>query len=77
MQKTILDNVASGIDADFNLPSKEAAVWVSAGAADLKHDGDVIASLAIGERKLVSGLPAGTEMTLEATAAGTTAKVAG
>ena len=77
MARVILDDVADTTSVDFEVSDKGATVWVTAGTADLKLDGDVIVSLVEGTPQVIDGNVAGETLTLLATSANTTAKVSG
>lgn len=72
--KIVLDNALNGVQVATYVNSKETLVWVSAGTADVLHDGDIICSLVVGDRKVIDGMPIGTEVVGQSTSDGTTLK---
>ena len=71
--RTLLDNVADTTSIGFGISDYGATVWVSAGTADVKLDGDTIASLVVGTPKIIIKEVA--PLTMVATSAGTTVKI--
>jgi hypothetical protein len=74
--RVVLNNVADTTAATDRTQSVRSVVYVTGGTATVTHDGAVIATLsATTDRKVIDGLPAGTELTFTATSASTTAKI--
>jgi hypothetical protein len=64
----VLDNVATGVSAEAALPNRVTVCWVKSGSCDVIHSDDRILSLAVGARLVIDGLPAGSKLTVIATA---------
>jgi hypothetical protein len=71
--RKLLDNVADTTASAFGIGEQGATVWVSAGTADLKLDGDTIAALVVGTPKVISKEVS--PLTVVATSAGTTVSI--
>ena len=68
----VLDNAANGTEADAHLNSKVVCVYVRSGSAEIFHDGDSLVVLAVGDRKVIDGLPIGEPVVARALADNTT-----
>ncbi len=71
--RVLLDNVADTTSASFSVGDFAATIWVTAGTANLKLDGDTIAALVVGTPKIIILEVA--PLTVVASSAGTTVKI--
>lgn len=71
--RILLDDVADTTSIGFGISDFGATVWVSAGTADIKLDGDTIGSLVVGTPKIIIKEVA--PLTMVATSANTTVKI--
>lgn len=65
-EQVVLDGATTGTIGAGYMRSKVVPMYVRSGSADVIHDGDVIVTLAVGDRKVCDGLPIGTELSAQA-----------
>jgi len=75
MTRKIQDDVADATTTAFEIHANETTVWVSAGTANVVHDGTVLLSLAVDDpREVLDGFPYGEVVYFVSTSANTTSK---